>query len=374
MTGPRPEPSVEGHAPRLFPGSVHLGPGLPAWAELLIAAPRLRARTRDGVSHTLAFDDMEVDSGGHDGDIVFCRSRTGSLTLSTSDPGFLPALAEAGGPALVQAAADKMKTRRTLRRVGIALTAFVLLLVAFVVVQVPTMLAHAATELPLSIDRELGDTAYASMEVGPVVRRPRTERFLAEVVGRLAPHAAEPGLEYRIDVVDSELVNAFALPGGQIVVYTGLLAKADDPGQVAGVIAHEMSHVTLRHGLRNVAHSASTRLAIGLLLGDAEGWLALAGSLASSAQENAYSRDQENEADLEGARMMAAAGLDPAGLVRFFELLEAEAGSELAGMANWFSTHPEHRERIENVMRVGRAAGGTYRPLATDWAAVKGEL
>ena len=120
-------------------------------------------------------------------------------------------------------------------------------------------------------------------------------------------HAAAP-FDLRIQVVDAPQINAFALPGGQIVVYTGLLRKAARPEQVAGVIAHEMAHVTLRHGLRGIAKQVGVLVGVQVLTGDLSG---LAAQVATAAISNAYSRDAEREADAEGARMLAAAGIDP---------------------------------------------------------------
>ena len=80
------------------------------------------------------------------------------------------------------------------------------------------------------------------------------------IVRRLADHASRTDVTYEVWVVDAPIVNAFALPGGYIVVYTGLIDKAETPEQLAGVIAHEMAHVTKRHGLQRVAQSAGVIL------------------------------------------------------------------------------------------------------------------
>ena len=198
------------------------------------------------------------------------------------------------------------------------------------------------------------------------------DSYLDQVIARLRPHASEPDVDFRIRAVDSEEVNAFALPGGQMVVMGGLLEAAEGPEEVAGVLAHEMAHVTERHGLKGAAHGAGRWLALSLLIGDDSAWVALAGQAADVASGSAYSREQEAAADAEGARLMAAAGLDPTALARFFERLKQEPGSELTGMASWISSHPEHDERIAHVRELAATLPtAPHRPLNVDWAAVR---
>src|SRR5690606_1007247 len=235
---------------------------------------------------------------------------------------------------------------------------------------VPPMLASSIDALPSSIDRQLGEAAMLQVPLGQEVRDPAVRALVDEVVDRLSPHAAMEDVDFRVKVVESDDVNAFALPGGQIVVFTGLLRAASGPDEVAGVLAHEIAHVTLRHGLRNVAHRAGLVLAVQLLLGDASRWVQLAGEAAVLAQSNDYSREQESAADEEGVRMLLAAGLDPDGLADFFRLLEGQPGSELSGAMSWLSTHPDHRSRIEHVQRLS-AGSSPARPLEVDWEAVK---
>ncbi len=141
------------------------------------------------------------------------------------------------------------------------------------------------------------------------------------------------------------------------------------------MLGHEMAHVTLRHGMRNVAHSAGTWVGFSILVGDASAWLVLAGQMAAMAQQNSYSRVQEAAADEEGVRMLMAAGLDPEGLAEFFETLEEQPGSELAGAMNWISTHPDHRSRIDHVHELMKEfPAAELRPLESDWQAVRAAI
>lgn len=323
----------------------------------------------------IPLSELTLEPGGFDGDFVFCRASdfTPAFTIAVRDPRFVAILAERADERLRGELAKVGAHRKAHARgkwIGIGAALAVLALIGVVIATVPAMLASSIDALPSSIDRQLGEAAMLQVPLGQEVRDPAVRALVDEVVDRLSPHAAMEDVDFRVKVVESDDVNAFALPGGQIVVFTGLLRAASGPDEVAGVLAHEIAHVTLRHGLRNVAHRAGLVLAVQLLLGDASGWVQLAGEAAVLAQSNDYSREQESAADAEGVRMLLAAGLDPDGLADFFRLLEDQPGSELSGAMSWLSTHPDHRSRIEHVERLS-AGSSPARPLEVDWEAVK---
>jgi hypothetical protein len=145
-------------------------------------------------------------------------------------------------------------------------------------------------------------------------------------------------------------------------VHTGLIKAADNEGQVAGVLAHEMSHVALRHGVSQMGRSQTWQTILGVagaaagMAGGSTGALVGAaantgGSLAVGGLLSKYSRDAERDADLNGARMLAAAGYNPLEMARFFEKLEAEMGSAARpkGLESWFASHPAPGRRVESV-------------------------
>src|SRR5690606_9672398 len=222
---------------------------------------------------------------------VFCRASdfTPAFTIAVRDPRFVAILAERADERLrgelAKVGAHRKKHARG-KWIGIGAALAVLALIGVVIATVPAMLASSIDALPSSIDRQLGEAAMLQVPLGQEVRDPAVRALVDEVVDRLSPHAAMEDVDFRVKVVESDDVNAFALPGGQIVVFTGLLRAASGPDEVAGVLAHEIAHVTLRHGLRNVAHRAGLVLAVQLLLGDASGWVQLAGEAAVLAQSN----------------------------------------------------------------------------------------
>ena len=169
-------------------------------------------------------------------------------------------------------------------------------------------------------------------------------------------------------------MNAFALPGGWLVINSGLIAQAESPDEVAGVVAHEMAHVMHRHGLKRVAHSLGVVAAVQLLIGDLGGLAASASQLATLAAVNDYSRDAEREADATGVALMHQAGADPYAMAVFFERLE-EKGNDIPDFLSWVSTHPSHHERIENVSELVKDLPEVDKiQWNTDWQAVQASL
>lgn len=161
---------------------------------------------------------------------------------------------------------------------------------------------------------------------------------------------------FTFQVVNVKEINAFALPGGPIFVNVGTIQAADDEGQLVGVIAHEMSHVILRHGTQQASKQVFAQLplaVLGVTLGKGVGGsLAQAGAaFGLQSMFLRYSRDAEREADLLGAQIMYDAGYTPSSMVEFFSKLEKEGGQ---GVPQFLSDHPSPGNRVETVREATR--------------------
>ncbi len=198
---------------------------------------------------------------------------------------------------------------------------------------------------------------------GGEFRDAKVERMLARIVGALTLVSENPKQTYRITILNSPAVNAFALPGGYLYITRGLLALANDSSEVAAVISHEMAHVTANHGLqrkrREEAEVIASRVATEILSNETAGRKALARSKLRLA---AFSRQQELEADVIGVRMLGQAGFDPYAAARFLRSMEAYSRFQ-AGEADgdqsldFLSTHPDAPKRLELTIRHARAFG-----------------
>jgi hypothetical protein len=181
---------------------------------------------------------------------------------------------------------------------------------------------------------------------------------LTAYINRVGKRLVDTGLldrdfPYSFKVVEESSINAFALPGGPMFVHTGLIAAADNEAQMAGVLAHELSHVSLRHGMANSSKQQTVSglgslagAILGGLIGGGLGDLAAQGAqVGTQAWATKYSRTAESEADLLGSYTMAKAGYDPNELAAFFGKLEKEMGGDPGKTAQWFSSHPNPGNR-----------------------------
>jgi len=195
-------------------------------------------------------------------------------------------------------------------------------------------------------------------EFGRVPNEP-LQSYLGSTGGKLAAVSHRPELEWHFTVVDSPVVNAFAVPGGYIYFTRGILAYFNTEAEMAGVMGHEIAHVTARHSVRQLSRVqlAQLGLAAGSILSPTFGQFGGAAETALGLLFLRHSRDAERESDRIGVEYVARAGYDPREVSRFFEVLLrlSEAGDRQT-LPGWLSTHPDPGERVE-----------TTRALAEEW-------
>jgi predicted Zn-dependent protease len=245
----------------------------------------------------------------------------------------------------------------------------VLALSAFAFAAAPAAYAHDPKPgfNVFSADQEvqLGQQAAADAERQlPMLNDRSVTGYVNGIVGRLARVAPHRDYPYQARVVNSSDINAFALPGGFIYVNRGLIQAARSEGELAGVLAHEMAHVALRHGTAQVSKAYAAQLGIGALgqiLGggrqNSQVWNVV-GNLGLSTLFLKFSRDAENEADSLGARMMAEAGYNPVEMANFFDLLQAQQRRNPSSVEQFFSSHPAPANRSQHIRSEAQGLGG----------------
>ncbi len=178
------------------------------------------------------------------------------------------------------------------------------------------------------------------------------QSYVTSVGNRLAAVSHRPQVPWQFAVVNSSQVNAFALPGGKISITRGLITRMNSEDELAGVLGHEIGHVTARHAVAGYTRQmllTGALLGLALALGDNEyAPVALAAAgVAGSLMMLSYSRDQERQADQLGYEYMTRAGYNPVAMVSTFELFKRMEKSEPSEVKAWLSSHPLPRERIE---------------------------
>lgn len=203
-------------------------------------------------------------------------------------------------------------------------------------------------------------------EFGGAYINPKLNAYVEAVMTRIGRHSDRPDIDYRITVLDTPMVNAFALPGGYTYVTRGLLALADNEAELAGVIGHEIAHVTARHGARRQTAAVGTAVMAGVLGAVLTARTGLSGRAAGdilnvggSAILAGYSRDNEYEADNLGIKAMARAGYEPQAQSELLTSLAAFSKFQSGGKeakASWFSTHPNNKARIAKAQQKADSA------------------
>jgi beta-barrel assembly-enhancing protease len=209
-------------------------------------------------------------------------------------------------------------------------------------------------------DVELGRRAAAEVRQKlPIANDRRTQAYVERIGRRLVAaipgRLSQPQFRYTFQVVDRRDINAFALPGGPIFVNRGMLDAARTEAEVAGVIAHEISHIVLRHGTAQATKGQKFQLGalagqvVGSMVGGRTGAAIAHGSqLGLGTYFLKYSREYEREADLLGAQIMSRAGYDPRAMANMFRTIAQRSGS---GGPEWLSDHPSPGNRYEAINR-----------------------
>jgi predicted Zn-dependent protease len=255
---------------------------------------------------------------------------------------------------------DRRRQRsRRLAVIGTMLA--ILLLVAFIAF--PLFSGLVAPLVPERVVDAVGaEMVKDTASKGSFCVEPQGKAALERLVGRLAANAGERN--FKIYVSDQEVVNAFAAPGGHIVLYQPILAQASSAEEVAGVLAHEMGHVVEDHPTQALVEAVGYGIFNAMTPGDPE-----TQKVAKALLTNHYSRSHELEADRHGVALLNAAGIDSRGLFSFFDRMK-ESGDDIPGALQYLSTHPSgdtRRSNLEDVASEGEAALSE-----AEWKALQG--
>jgi predicted Zn-dependent protease len=339
------------------------------------------AKVEDG-EHRISFAACVLERGGINGRVWTVRTGDRSLTLVVDDPAFPSALRQRA-PSDVVIKLDRIllssaRDRGKLRANWIVALALAGVFVTGTYYGIRTAGAAAVDALPTSVDTHLGDQAFARIKAqSKVIEDPALSAALSSTVARLSGSRVNDGaatFTYRVHLFDDPNPNAFALPGGNLVVHTGLIRAATTPEQLAGVLAHEIAHVERRHGMRRIARSLGVVAAFELILGDVSGLAAVGVDLLREGAINSYSRAQEQQADLDAVETLKRAQIDPNAFADFLDQLRRRDPGLPSALA-WIGTHPDLAQRVTDVRT---AAGDTRRqrwePFALDWVDLQRRL
>lgn len=329
-------------------------------------------------SEAALFSDLTVSAGGldHDQLVVKWTGPTGERTLYLKNADLIRAFRHAApdhlSTPLEQAAEHVRRVRHRRRTVWSVIGGIVLATALGLWFGSDLLVELAVDRIPVEWEQKLGESAYKDfLAHQEIVKEGVAVSAVEEMTRRLVEQISNNPYKFEVTVVKSDVVNAFALPGGYIVVFTGLMKKAESGEEVAGVMSHELNHVLQRHGLERIVKQLGLVAVVSIVIGDQQGVAALMKQLGVELFTLKFGREQETEADLTGLQLLHRAKIDPAGMIRFFERLSEKD----EGRTEWLSTHPMSSARAQRLKaELAAMPKSDFRPFSFDWAKVRGTL
>ena len=356
-------------------------PGAGAPCHVMLSVEGLRLLPLEGsplVEESVAYAALSVAAGGldHDQLVLSWPTGTSTRTLYLKDPALIIAFRRMAPPELtlsLEHAAEHVRRARHSHRLlwgsAIGLVIGLGLLLWF---GSDLIVEWAVARIPVEWEQKLGESVYQDalsketlLKEGPAVGA------VQEMTQRLTDKIPHNPYKFQVSVVQSPVVNAFALPGGYVVVYTGLMRKAESGEEVAGVLSHELNHVLERHGLERMVKMLGLAAVVSIVAGDQQGLIGLAKELGLNLATLKFGREQETEADITGLRLLSNARIAPEGMIGFFERLSEKD----KGRIELFSTHPMSAARADRLKaELAALPKRSPEPFTFDWKSVQDSL
>jgi beta-barrel assembly-enhancing protease len=331
-----------------------------------------------GQADAVLFSSMKVSAGGldHDQLVLDWAGSTGRRTLYLKNPDVIRAFRQAAPDHLTlpleRAAEQVRRVRKRHRMVWGIIGGSLLALTLGLWFGSDVLVELAVDRIPIEWEQKLGESAYRDfLAQHDVVKDGSSVDAVREITHRLASQVPNNPYTFEVTVVKSDVVNAFALPGGYIVVFTGLMKKAEGPEEVAGVLAHELNHVRQRHGLERIVKQLGFVAVVSIVLGNQQGLSGIMKQLGVELVTLKFGRAQEIEADLTGLDLLYRAKINPEGMITFFRRL-AEKDE---GRVEWLSTHPMSSTRADRLRaQLAEMPKQDHEPFTFEWATVRTSL
>lgn len=228
------------------------------------------------------------------------------------------------------------------------------------------LLDQAVQRIPISWEVTLGEAAATQfLARNSPIKSGEDFEALNTLFKKLTVASEPEGFSYELHLIEEKEANAFALPGGTIVVHTGLLHESESAEEVAGVLAHEIQHVRGRHGLRRIVGGLGMTAIAAAFIGDLQGLFGIAREAALHLSLRAYDRDQERDADEGAVRLLLKLQINPQAFANFFERLDQKQG-DLEQTMSYFSTHPASKDRSQTIRQLKERLAGEQQFLPLD--------
>lgn len=338
----------------------------------------------------LPAEGMKIELGGaNDRLIFFSHPAHPQVTIHTADHSILDHPVLVNNPAFA-AQRKKVRTRKRMAwAVLFGICGGVLALLLGLFLARDRMARTAAKAVPVGWEIAAGDKLFEQIVATKrLVTDTNINAQLKLITDPLVAGIKDNRYPLKFHIVEDATLNAFAMPGGNVVIHSGLLMAADSPEEVAGVLGHEIAHVTQRHSIRSILSSAGLFLVVQTIVGDVSGIVAVLANNSAFLLDRKFSRDFEREADNHGWDYLIAANIKPQGMIVFFskmqdeemrmraKIQDATAIDVDADALKILSTHPTTEDRIKIIQSrwddLDRKTG--YRAFDLNYAVFKDSL
>ena len=322
-----------------------------------LAPSGLELRLANGTRRWWAYSEIIQTQGAYANEPVRLeRMQPGQQipeALVIDDKAFLQAFTEVSTGQQHQFATARKRTSR-FAILGLAAMGSVAAVAVLILWGIPALAEFVTPFIPVSWEVALGESM--SSQLTPPAQRctnSKLQSSLDTIVARLAANSSTQVYQFHVTVADTPTFNAFAAPGGYIVIHRALLEATTTPDELAGVLAHEMQHVVRRHATKALVRDLSLGLLVGATMGDVSGVATFGVQAARTLATLRYSRETEEDADRGGMAAIHAAHLDPRGMVTFFTTLKRHADG--VQPPAYLSTHPDSDARIAALQKLASA-------------------
>ena len=335
------------------------------------------------LSYQINFINLSINTGGASNRFIFFSDKTNKeISIYTSDKKVLKNSTLASNNNFKsEISKSKSDLRKTLKGVFIVI-ALVGVFITGLYLAKDKMVEKIADQVPSSWEKEAGDKLFSTLSLQyKFIKNDSLEKEFLKVAQPLLKQIEKDGFKIDLYFVKDASINAFALPGGKVVIQTGLIENAKSWEEVMGVVSHELSHVTRRHHIRGIINNLGIFTILSAAFGDVS---ALAGTFLNMGGELASlsnSRDFENEADETGWKYLVQAKINPKGLITFFETLsKEEKANEIKSKVDetidlsFLSTHPNTKDRISALKEKLKGDKAVYIKLPDNFEKFKIEL
>lgn len=329
----------------------------------------------EGFEYELPLTGIEITQGGAGNRyIYFKHKRNPDLTIYTDDKNILKCEELKNNENLKKVVRQIQYNRNGLKLAAMAVLVLFLAAIATFYAFRVSIVEYIASLVPPSIEQKVSEQIKSSiLAEKKVISSPYIDSQLRSITTPLVNAVESKEFKFSFTIIEDETLNAFALPGGTIMIHSGLIEKAKSAEEVAGVLAHEISHITQRHHMRGIIGKFGMFTIVRGLLGDVAGISSDLIAVGATLESMSYSRDFERESDIIGFELLLRARIHPQGMVSFFETMEKEHGSMEA--MSFLSSHPDVKERIEYLKkRMNKTKSAAATEIKMDFEGFQNEV